>query len=138
MNCWRRIVLSVFIIEIFKHWLHNVFQVKSLAAYYLRDKNELYSRNPKTVAYGTESVSFMAPKIWSIVPQELENSQTKLSMSVMENLLATCWFYIIIMCGTGIKTFFILSIICYIIDVFSFSFVFFAIESSILTQKQNG
>ena len=64
--------------------------------------------------------------------------ETKLSMSVMQNLLATCWFYIIIMCGIGIKTFsfnifFILSIMCYIIDVFSFSFIFFPIERSILT-----
>ena len=48
--------------------MNDVFQVKSSASYYLRDKNELYRRNPKTVAYGTESVSFMAPKIWSIVP----------------------------------------------------------------------
>ena len=56
--------------------MNDVFQVKLPAPYYLRDKNELYSRNPKTVAYGTESVSFMAPKIWSIVPQELKNSQS--------------------------------------------------------------
>ena len=40
----------------------DVFQVKSPGPYYLKDKNKLYSRNPKTVAYGTESVSFMAPK----------------------------------------------------------------------------
>ena len=99
--------------------MNDVCQVKSPAPYYLRDKNELHSRIPKTVAYGAESVSFMAPKIWSIVPQELRNSQflysfkkrhkemeTKLSLSVMQNLLATCWFYMIIICGTGIKTFF--------------------------------
>ena len=55
---------------------NEVFQVKSPATYHLRDKNELYSRNAKTVAYGTESVSFVAPKIWSIVPQELKNSQS--------------------------------------------------------------
>ena len=45
--------------------MNEAFQVKlvkSPAPYYLRDKNELYSRNPKTVAYGTESVSFMAPE----------------------------------------------------------------------------
>ena len=66
-------------IEIFKFLnglspqiMNEVFRVKSSAPYYLRDKNELYSRNPKTVAYGTEPVSFMAPKIWSIVPQELK------------------------------------------------------------------
>ena len=56
--------------------MNEVFQVKSPAPYHLRDKNELYSRNPKTVVYGTESVSFMAPKIWSVVPQELKNSQS--------------------------------------------------------------
>ena len=51
--------------------------------------------------------------------------ETKLSMPVMQNLLATLWFYIINMSGTGIKTFFILLFICYIIDVFSFSFILF-------------
>ena len=117
--------------------MNEVLPVKSPASYYLRDKNELYSRNPKTVTCWIESVSFMAPKIWSIVPQEL-NSQSlysfknykeieiKLPMSVMQNLLATCWFYIINMCGTGIKAFFILLFICYTIDVFYFSFIFFS------------
>ena len=52
--------------------------------------------------------------------------KTKLSMTVMQNLLAKCYFYIINMSGTGIKTFFILLFICYIIDVFSFAFEFFS------------
>ena len=52
--------------------------------------------------------------------------ETKLSMPVMQSLLATLWFYIINMYGTGIKTFFILLSICYIIDVFSFSFILFS------------
>ena len=46
-------------IEIFKFLsglspqiVNEVFHVKSPAPYYLRDKNELYSRNPKTMAYG--------------------------------------------------------------------------------------
>ena len=56
--------------------MNEVFQVKSPAPYYLRDKNELDSRNPKTVAYGAESVSFMAPKIWSVVSQGLKSSQS--------------------------------------------------------------
>ena len=60
----------------------QVKMVKSPAPYYLRDKNELYSRNPKTVAYGTESVSFMAPETWSIVPQELKNSQSLYSFKM--------------------------------------------------------
>ena len=121
-------IIQTLAIEIFKFLnglcpqiMNEVFQVKSLAPHYLRDKSELYSKNPKTVTYETESVSFMTPKIWSIVLQKLKKlsistffqkrykeMETKLSMSVMQNLLPTCWFYIIIMCGTGIKTFFIL------------------------------
>ena len=48
--------------------------------------------------------------------------ETKLSISVMQSLLATWWLFIINMCGTG--AFFILLFICYVIDVFSFSFIF--------------
>ena len=56
-------------IEIFKFLnglstqiMNEAFQVKSPASYYLNYENELYSKNSKTVTYGTESVSFMAPK----------------------------------------------------------------------------
>ena len=97
----------------------DFFQVKSPAPDYLRDKNELYSRNPKTVAHGTGSVLFMAHKIWSIVHQELKNSQSLYSFP--KGLRK--WKFLS----------FILSIICCIIDVFSFSFIFFPFERSILT-----
>ena len=50
--------------------MNEVFQVTLSAQYSLRDKNELYSINPKTVTYGIESISFLAPKIWSVVPRE--------------------------------------------------------------------
>ena len=67
--------------------MKEVFQVKSPAPYYLRDKNELYSRNPKTGTYGTEAVSFMAPKSWSInlhiLSKKYKEMETKLSMSVL-------------------------------------------------------
>ena len=33
--------------------------------------NELYARNPKTVRYGTETMSFLSPKIWSLIPQNI-------------------------------------------------------------------
>ena len=97
----------------------------------LRNKNELYCRNLRTEAYGTDSVCLWYLKsgqqchLISIFFQKRHKEmETKLSLSVMQNLLATCWFYIIIMRGTGMITFF-LSITCYIIDVFSFSFIFF-------------
>ena len=49
--------IQMLAIETFKYFnvlspqiMNEVFQVKSPAPYYLRDKNELCSRNPKTVA----------------------------------------------------------------------------------------
>ena len=50
-----------------------MFQVKPSAPYSPRDKNSLYRRNPKAVTYGTELISFLAPKSWPIVPQEVRN-----------------------------------------------------------------
>ena len=42
--------------------------------YNLKTRYELYSRNPKTVRYGTETMSFLAPKIWAIVPQSIKTA----------------------------------------------------------------
>ena len=42
-------------------------------------------------------------------------------------------FFMKNMCCIGIETFLLSSSICYVIDVFYFSFIFFPIESSILT-----
>ena len=76
---------------------------------------------------GTKSISLMATKIWSLVPQEMENCQssysfkgrykemeTMLSMSVMQTLLATCWFFIIKISVIWITLLFVL-LICYFI-----------------------
>ena len=59
--------------------MSQVFKLNSPLPYHLRNSNELYSRNPKTVRYGTETISFLAPKIWSIVPSDLENSTSLMS-----------------------------------------------------------
>ena len=39
-------------------------------------RNELYARNPKTVRYGTETISFLAPKIWALIPKNLKHSSS--------------------------------------------------------------
>ena len=38
-----------------------------------RDFSEFQSECIKTVHYGTETVSFLGPKLWSILPQEYKN-----------------------------------------------------------------
>ena len=45
--------------------INEVFQVQPSAPNSLRD-NDIYCRNLKTLTYWTESISFLAPKIWLI------------------------------------------------------------------------
>ena len=48
--------------------MKNVFHLNTNIPYNLRPCSELYSRNPKTVKHGTETKSYLAAKIWSLVP----------------------------------------------------------------------
>ena len=68
-------------IEIYKYLhglspaiLSEVFKVNETIPYDLRMCNELHARNPKTVRYGTETISFLSPKIWSLIPQNIIDS----------------------------------------------------------------
>ena len=66
-------------IEIYK-FLHglspaitgDIIKLHQPPKYNLRTCQELYSRNPKTAGYHTEIISFLAPKIWAIVPQNIK------------------------------------------------------------------
>ena len=55
--------------------LNEVF-VERNCNYNLRGNNFLNRRRVNSVRYGTESVSFLAPKIWDILPKEIKNSET--------------------------------------------------------------
>ena len=44
--------------------------------YNLRFIYEFKLKNIKTVHYGTESLSFLGPKIWELVPLEIKSSQS--------------------------------------------------------------
>ena len=44
--------------------------------YDLRGNNFLERRRVKSVRYGTESISSLAPKIWEILPNEIKDSDT--------------------------------------------------------------
>ena len=80
-----------YIVEIPKQWRMGLSQSR---LWHLKSGNS---------ASGIEKLSM------SIFFQKRHSEmETKLSMLVMQNLLATCRFYMIIMCSTGIKTFFFL------------------------------
>ena len=70
-------------IEIYKYLhvlppaiLSEVFKVNETTPNDLRMRNELYARNPKTVRYSTETISFLSPKIRSLIPQNIKDSDS--------------------------------------------------------------
>ena len=73
--------MQMLAVEIYKA-LHNqssslmkdLFQTKN-TKYDLCKGNTLISRNVKTVYYGTESISYLAPKIWELFPKEIKKGE---------------------------------------------------------------
>ena len=57
--------------EIMKDLFHSVQK-----PYNLRNDSALQRRSNLTVYFGTESISSLAPKIWEIVPCEIENAKS--------------------------------------------------------------
>ena len=56
--------------------MNNVFHFNTNIPYNLRPRIELYSRNSKTEKYGTETIPYLAPKIWSLVPNAIKSSKS--------------------------------------------------------------
>ena len=56
--------------------LFNEIFVEKELSYSLRGDNPLARRRVNSVRHGTESVSFLAPKIWDILPKEIKDSKT--------------------------------------------------------------
>ena len=62
----------------FKHELspqikNNVFELKSVPN--MRRQDLFRSRNVHSVRHGTDSFTYLGPKIWDIVPQVIKNSK---------------------------------------------------------------
>ena len=56
--------------------MKNVFHLNKNISYNLRSRSELYCRNPKIVKYGAETISYLARKIWSLVPNVINSSNS--------------------------------------------------------------
>ena len=71
--------------------MSSVFKIKHSLQYSLRNHSELYGRNPKTVRYGTESIAHLAPKIWSLVPEDIKLSNNlKIFKSKIKKWMPDC------------------------------------------------
>ena len=53
--------------------MNNIFKINQTAPYDLRKRNVLQSRNPSSARFDTETIPYIAPKIWSLVPKAIKN-----------------------------------------------------------------
>ena len=74
--------LQLLALEIFKALnslssplMFDLFQVKDIR-YNLRKGKTLISNNIKTTSYGIDSISYLAPKIWNLIPEEIQNCKS--------------------------------------------------------------
>ena len=88
--------------------MHQIFQTHDSNNFSLKKNRVFKPGNPKTVYYGTETVSVLGPKLWIILPDTYKNSTSlkefkskiknwvlKLPMSFMEDTHTKCWLYLI-------------------------------------------
>ena len=71
--------LQVLVTEMFKfkmglcpEIMNDIFQSRN-CSYNIRNISEFKSNCVKTVHYGTESLSFLGPKLWTLLPQEYKD-----------------------------------------------------------------
>ena len=60
----------------FENLLKKELFAPKMSFYDLRNNNSFKRRRVKSVWHGTESVSYLGPKIWDLVPNEIKKSQS--------------------------------------------------------------
>ena len=53
--------------------MSNMFKLKAENSYNLRQVSEISRPMVKSVYHGNESISYLRPKIWDILPEKLKN-----------------------------------------------------------------
>ena len=56
--------------------MKNVFHLNASVPYILRPRNDRYFWNLKIVKDGTETISYLARKRWSLVPEAIKSSKS--------------------------------------------------------------
>ena len=56
--------------------MNGVFIKNNNVSYNLRNPNPLKGRNVNAVRYGKETISYLAPKIWEIIPKHIKESKS--------------------------------------------------------------
>ena len=53
--------------------INNIFKLKAENSYNLRQVSEFSRPMVKSAYHGTESISYLGPKLWDILPEKLKN-----------------------------------------------------------------
>ena len=56
--------------------MQEVFHVNKQERYFLRNQTDFLIPSIKTVNYGSESVRFLGPKVWEMLPENLKNKES--------------------------------------------------------------
>ena len=56
--------------------MKDVFPLNDDSGYSTRNKRTSKSRHVKTVRYDTDSLAYLGPKIWELVPNEMKNLES--------------------------------------------------------------
>ena len=56
--------------------MNDVFELRELPTYNLRNPSEFIRRPKKSVKYGEKSLSFLAPMIWDLVPNDIKKLES--------------------------------------------------------------
>ena len=51
----------------------NCFKLNNMTVHNTRNRSIFYSQAVRTVLHGTESLSYLGPKIWELVPSDMKN-----------------------------------------------------------------
>ena len=54
----------------------DLFQLNENPTYELRNVSTFIPNTPRTVSYGIESLSYLDPKLWNIIPKDIKTSKS--------------------------------------------------------------
>ena len=60
----------------FSKYHEKSFHLNRNIPYNPTSRSELHCRNTKTIKYGTKTISYLAPKIWCLVPEIIKSSKS--------------------------------------------------------------
>ena len=72
--------------------MQNLFSKNVSFRFELRSINDFYTPKIKSINYGQETIRYLGPKIWNMIPQSFREAS---SLSIFKNKIKS-WIYLII------------------------------------------